>query len=227
MKSSDINLFPTPAASYHDDIPYVSPCCLRQPDDGVMLYGAQVGTLAPLVTVWTLATTALILRLAARRIMELPLWLDDFSCLAAYIFGMASNVWAVVCKALPLSNLCLHAPPRFPPTQTLRTSAKADVPPSPGIRDGFGLRLEHIPWLSRADAISRARRAFYFCEAFNSLSIGSSKLAILAFYWRLFSLTRVRYAIMYLAFLSLCWLVARVSTQLYTLHLFPPYPPDT
>lgn len=90
-----------------------------------------------------------------------------------------------------------------------------------GTRDGFGLRLEEISWLSRAEAISCARRAFYFLETFNSLSKGSSALAILALYWRLFSLTRIRYAIMYLAFLSLCWVVARVSPSCTRVSLTP------
>ncbi|KAJ4418649.1 hypothetical protein N0V82_005440 [Gnomoniopsis sp. IMI 355080] len=142
----------------------------------VMLYGPQVETVASLVAVWTLATTALVLRLAARRMTNTPLWLDDFTCLVAYVLGTAYNAWVLI-----------------------------------WIRDGYGLRLDDITWLSRADAISRARRNLYFCDAFGALSVGASKPAILALYWRLFSHTRSRYAILYLGFLSLGWLVARTS----------------
>ncbi|KAJ4388983.1 hypothetical protein N0V93_006445 [Gnomoniopsis smithogilvyi] len=141
-----------------------------------MLYGPQVATLASLVTVWTLATTALVLRLVARRMTSTPFWIDDFTCIAAYLLGTTYNAWVLV-----------------------------------WIRDGFGLRLDEITWLSRADAVSRARRDVYFCEAFSSLALGVSKLAILAFYWRHFSHARIRYAVLYLAFLSFCWLVARTT----------------
>lgn len=87
----------------------------------------------------------------------------------------------------------------------------ADTQLDPGLRDGFGLHLDSIRWLSRAEAISRSRRAVYLLEAFQALSVGSSKVSILGLYWRLFSMTNLRCAIMYLSCLSLWWLAARVS----------------
>lgn len=64
-----------------------------------MLHGPQVDIVASLVTVWTLATAAIILRLVAKRMAKVPFWLDDYSCLAAYLLGTTYNAWVVVCMA--------------------------------------------------------------------------------------------------------------------------------
>lgn len=45
----------------------------------------QVSFLASLVLVWTSATIALVLRITARRMTDVWLWLDDYFCLAAYV----------------------------------------------------------------------------------------------------------------------------------------------
>lgn len=63
-----------------------------------MLYGPQVWTVALLVVVWTLATTALLLRLVARRMTKAALWFDDYFCFAAYAFCTAHGAGQLVCK---------------------------------------------------------------------------------------------------------------------------------
>ncbi|CAN8095641.1 unnamed protein product [Discula destructiva] len=139
-----------------------------------MLDGPQKGIVASLVLHWTLATAALVLRMLARRMTRMALRFDDYFCLAAYIFCVATNVWQLV-----------------------------------WLKDGVGLHLEDITWLSRAEVLGRARRAVFFMGILGTVSLGSSKVSILGLYWRLFSVTKIRCAIMYLIFLSLCWLVAR------------------
>lgn len=71
-----------------------------------MLHGPQVDIVASLVTVWTLATAAIILRLVAKRMAKVPFWLDDYSCLAAYLLGTTYNAWVVVCTASLIETPC-------------------------------------------------------------------------------------------------------------------------
>lgn len=87
-----------------------------------MFYGLQVDTVATLVTVWTLATAALILRLAARRMTRMPLWLDDFACLAAYLLGAAYNAWEIVCER-DLISTTADPPQRATPPPLLAEKA--------------------------------------------------------------------------------------------------------
>ena len=79
-----------------------------------------------------------------------------------------------------------------------------------GISHGFSRHIDSLP--------VEKNITLYFSKLINwnldlqyALCLGSSKLSILALYWRLFKLTKIRMPIICLAVLSLLWIISRVS----------------
>lgn len=83
--------------------------------------------------------------------------------------------------------------------------------PPPGLQDGLGLHRSEITWLAPDEATLRSKRDQWFTEQFYALTLGTSKLAVLGLYWRLFSaFDSARYAIIFLAIAVLLWVCIRV-----------------
>lgn len=81
----------------------------------------------------------------------------------------------------------------------------------PGTQDGFGLHMKDVS--EPDDEILRNSRIDLFVlEMFYIPSLSFSKLAVLAFYWRIFNSVRsAKISIIILAVIAILWLTARVS----------------
>lgn len=92
-------------------------------------------------------------------------------------------------------------------------------------RDGFGLHVNDID--RPADEVTRAARLnLFIVEIFYATSLSFSKLAILAFYWRIFNSVRsAQIMIRVLSVMAVMWMTARVSEMLFVVfhvvHTFP------
>ncbi|KAJ0109660.1 hypothetical protein J7T55_014222 [Diaporthe amygdali] len=136
----------------------------------------QVPGIVSLVIPWMMSTTAIALRLLARRVTKTRLWWDDWMALLTYI-------WAVGNSAVGIKWVC----------------------------DGLGLHLAEISWMSPSQSLKVAQMNLFFLALFYALAVGSAKLAVLALYWRMFSLGRLRYPIIVLATCSVLWIVIRAT----------------
>ena len=77
---------------------------------------------------------------------------------------------------------------------------------------GFGLHLEAINrdvMLVYHDILL----GFWIADLFYSFAIASAKLAILAFYWRIFKVPSIRLPIKIIATAVICWLIIRVNAS--------------
>lgn len=75
--------------------------------------------------------------------------------------------------------------------------------------------------MSPSQSLKVAQMNLFFVALFYALAVGSAKLAVLALYWRMFSLGRLRYPIIVLATCSVLWILIRVRVSISTL-LFQP-----
>lgn len=74
------------------------------------------------------------------------------------------------------------------------------------------MHRDQITWLTPEEATLRSRRDQWFTEQFYALTLGTSKLAMLGLYWRLFSaFDAARYAIIFLVCAVLLWVFIRVG----------------
>lgn len=74
------------------------------------------------------------------------------------------------------------------------------------------MHRDQITWLTPEEATLRSRRDQWFTEQFYALTLGTSKLAMLGLYWRLFSaFDTARYAIIFLVCAVLLWVFIRVG----------------
>ena len=80
----------------------------------------------------------------------------------------------------------------------------------PGVRDGLALRRADILWMTPSQALKAARMNLFLLLVFYALAVGFAKIAVLALYWRTFSLGRLRYPIIVLTVCSVLWTVIRV-----------------
>ena len=78
-----------------------------------------------------------------------------------------------------------------------------------GIQFGLGCFLEDIPIPSDL-VLLRSRLLLFHLELAYALSLGFSKLAILAFYWRMFKNSKIRLPIQILSVATIIWLIFRV-----------------
>lgn len=78
-------------------------------------------------------------------------------------------------------------------------------------QDGFGIPVEDVD--RPADEVIRdAKLDLFILEMFYASSLGFSKFAIIALYWRIFnSVQSAKIMIMVLAVVASAWMVARVS----------------
>lgn len=75
--------------------------------------------------------------------------------------------------------------------------------------NGFGLHLENID-LPEDEVLYKARLMTWLGELFYAFSLAFSKLAILAFYWRMFKTSNLKLPIIVLAGCATIWLTLRV-----------------
>ncbi|KAF2680924.1 hypothetical protein K458DRAFT_89504 [Lentithecium fluviatile CBS 122367] len=129
------------------------------------------------------AAIAITLRLVARRLMKVSLWLDDYFAVAAFLFACVWNgllIW------------WLHS--------------------------GFGLFLIEIDMPAEV-TLERSRLILWNAELFYAFSLGSAKLAILGFYWRMFRTSKLRLPIQILAGSTIVWLILRTFLAIF--HCVP------
>lgn len=92
-------------------------------------------------------------------------------------------------------------------------------------RDGFGFHVYDID--RPADEVTRAAKLnLFIVEIFYASSLSFSKLAILAFYWRIFNSVRsAQIMIRMLSVMAVMWMAARVSecfpVVFHVVHTFP------
>lgn len=78
-----------------------------------------------------------------------------------------------------------------------------------GIQFGLGRFLEEIP--TPLDLVLlRSRLLLFYIELTYAFSLGFSKFAILAFYWRMFKSSKIRFPIQVLSVATIIWLIFRV-----------------
>lgn len=80
----------------------------------------------------------------------------------------------------------------------------------PGVCDGLALHRAEISWMTPSQSLKAARMNLFFLVVFYALAVGFAKIAVLALYWRMFSLGRLRYPIIVLTICSVLWTVIRV-----------------
>ncbi|KAG6364668.1 hypothetical protein INS49_006272 [Diaporthe citri] len=76
--------------------------------------------------------------------------------------------------------------------------------------DGLALHRAEISWMTPSQTLKAARMNLFFLVVFYALAVGFAKIAVLALYWRMFSLGRLRYPIIVLTICSVLWTVIRV-----------------
>lgn len=64
--------------------------------------------------------------------------------------------------------------------------------------------------MTPSQSLKAARLNLFFLGVFYALAVGFAKIAVLALYWRMFSLGRLRYPIIVVTVLSVMWTVVRV-----------------
>lgn len=64
--------------------------------------------------------------------------------------------------------------------------------------------------MTPSQSLKAARMNLFFLGVFYALAVGCAKIAVLALYWRMFSLGRLRYSIIVLTVCSVLWTVIRV-----------------
>ncbi|CAI6015678.1 unnamed protein product [Clonostachys chloroleuca] len=69
---------------------------------------------------------------------------------------------------------------------------------------------------TKHDILAKSYLSLFLAELLYSLSICFSKLAILAFYWRMFKISNIRLPILVLAGMSIIWLVVRIFLTIFT-----------
>ncbi|KAL2277819.1 hypothetical protein FJTKL_15111 [Diaporthe vaccinii] len=75
--------------------------------------------------------------------------------------------------------------------------------------DGLALHRAEISWMTPSQSLKAARMNLFFLVVFYALAVGFAKIAVLALYWRMFSLGRLRYPIIVLTICSVLWTVIR------------------
>jgi 3'-phosphoadenosine 5'-phosphosulfate sulfotransferase (PAPS reductase)/FAD synthetase len=78
-----------------------------------------------------------------------------------------------------------------------------------GIQFGLGHLLKEIPTSSDI-VLLRSRLLLFHIELAYAFSLGFSKLAILALYWRMFKNSKIRLPIQILSIATIIWLIFRV-----------------
>lgn len=86
----------------------------------------------------------------------------------------------------------------------------ADSNHSSGVCDGLALHRADIWWMTPSQSLKAARLNLFFLGVFYALAVGFAKIAVLALYWRMFSLGRLRYPIIVLTICSVIWTLLRV-----------------
>ncbi|KAH8783119.1 hypothetical protein F5883DRAFT_482874, partial [Diaporthe sp. PMI_573] len=77
--------------------------------------------------------------------------------------------------------------------------------------DGLALHRADIWWMTPSQSLKAARLNLFFLGIFYALAVGFAKIAVLALYWRMFSLGRLRYPIIVLTVCSVMWTVLRTT----------------
>jgi hypothetical protein len=147
------------------------------------------------------ALIAFVLRLAARRIKHLQLAVDDYLALAAFLFTTGFTVVNLYSKSIPRVIFLL-----------ILTHLE--------LKYGLGLRLEDIG-ITYEEASFDYFRMLWIDSWFYTLAIGLSKLAVLAFYWRIFGHSTIKLHIQILFGCVIAWLLARVRLSVFH-HQFRP-----
>lgn len=80
---------------------------------------------------------------------------------------------------------------------------------STGLQIGLGLFLAEID-LPGPETLEKSLLILWNLELFYAFSLASAKLAILAFYWRMFKLSNIKIPIKILAACTIIWLILRV-----------------
>lgn len=188
---------------------------------------SQIPGIVSLAIPWMLSTAAIALRLLARRVTKTRLWWDDWMALSTYVSsipGLAEREhrWLTdLDRAAGMGSReqCLWH-------QVYVTFRQAAHPlPNPigmrlavadlsawfvGVCDGLALHRAEISWMTPSQSLKAARMNLFFLGIFYALAVGFAKIAVLALYWRMFSLGRLRYPIIVLTVCSALWTVIRV-----------------
>ncbi|EWZ28614.1 hypothetical protein FOQG_16602 [Fusarium oxysporum f. sp. raphani 54005] len=138
-----------------------------------------------------LAALALVLRLAARRSTKMDLGPDDMLAIVAFVSLPPS---ALIWKIADLRAGAFHW----------------------GLGQSLGDLTDEN---AMHDILTKSRLSLFIVELLYSFSISSSKLAILAFYWRLFKTSNIRVPILVFAGMSIIWLVVRIFLTIF--HCIP------
>lgn len=87
-----------------------------------------------------------------------------------------------------------------------------------GIAHGFGQHIDQLPE-PESTVLFYSRLLNWNLDLFYAFSLGSSKLSLLALYWRLFSITNIRQPIRLLAVCAVIWIIVRVGYIFYFNHI--------
>jgi hypothetical protein len=147
------------------------------------------GYVAVIVTFAAGATT-LFLRLIARRLTRVQLWWDDYIAVVAFLSAGVWSAFVLWCKCIAV-GIKIYLLIRV------------------GLDVGLGKHLQDIQ-MPQARVLETSRLILFHAELAYAFSLAWAKLAILAFYWRMFKTSSIRIPIQVLTACTLVWLVLRV-----------------
>jgi phosphatidylglycerophosphatase A len=172
---------------------------------------------AAIVVTLTLAVAAVALRFTARRLVRMPLWLDDWLTLSALvchftlslllpkldanIFGrLLQSVSTLIYLSVSLIlNYCNV-------TSDIGRDSKIFLV----VKNGTGLHIQAID-RDTTQIYHDFFLGLWIAELFYTLALTPAKLAFLAFYWRIFRISSIKLPIKIMAVTVMCWAISRAS----------------
>ncbi|GKU05638.1 unnamed protein product [Fusarium langsethiae] len=87
------------------------------------------------------------------------------------------------------------------------------------IRHGFGLHSEDVQGMTIQEANYTTKKYLFIIEHLYAFTLFFAKISILSFYWRMFRVANIQFAISILLTCSILWLIVRIF--LTTFHCYP------
>ncbi|KAI1865804.1 uncharacterized protein JN550_008062 [Neoarthrinium moseri] len=87
------------------------------------------------------------------------------------------------------------------------------------IGKGLGLHITDVTWISTSEAVMQSKLILWVAEIVYAFALFFAKMSILFFYWRIFSVTNLRYPIMILMGASIVWIIIRTFMSIF--HCIP------
>ncbi|KAH8622073.1 hypothetical protein IG631_23179 [Alternaria alternata] len=168
-----------------------------------MGFKPDAGVMCAMTITFGVATILLICRIVSRRMTNVALWLDDYFAMVSWVAAALYCGFALYC-----STTFLQAA-KYQHTDSCSTGA---------LVMGLGHVKADIPHPAE-EVDEYARFGLFMAEFLYAWSLGMSKLAILCFYWRLFSVSNIRPGIYILGACTIVWLTIRTFMTIF--HCIP------